>query len=75
LITSVKLCVDIAGQVSEARLLRSSNYPGYDRKILAEIGTWEFSPIEVDGSPRLQRPRSIAGDASAPGGTRRTACA
>lgn len=48
-ITSVKLCVDTAGHVSESRLLRSSNYPGYDRKILAEVGTWEFSPIEVEG--------------------------
>jgi TonB family protein len=48
-ITSVKMCVDTAGQVSETRLLRSSNYPGYDRKILADIETWGFEPIQVDG--------------------------
>lgn len=48
-ITSVKMCVDTAGHVSEARLLRSSNYPGYDRKILAEIQAWQFEPIQIDG--------------------------
>jgi TonB family protein len=48
-VASVELCVDPAGKVSKVRLVRSSGYPGYDEKIVAEMKSWEYQPVEVDG--------------------------
>jgi TonB family protein len=46
---TVELCVDPAGKVSKVRLVKSSGYPGYDEKIVAEMKSWEYQPVEVYG--------------------------
>src|SRR5262249_13670614 len=50
LLASVKLCIDRAGKVSEARILKPSGYPGYDYKIQTQMVVWEFQPFKVDGN-------------------------
>jgi hypothetical protein len=50
-IASFKLCVDEGGNVVQVALLKSSGFPGYDRKILSEMAGWQYSPVEIDGKP------------------------
>jgi protein TonB len=50
-IAAVKLCIDTSGKVSQVKMLRSSGYPGYDRKIRRELKIWEYRPFMLDGKP------------------------
>ena len=51
LIAAIKLCVDATGKVSRLTLLKTSGYPAYDDKILAEMKGWGFRPYVADGKP------------------------
>lgn len=51
LIGSWKLCVSDAGDVSEVKLLKSSGFPGYDRKLETEMWNWRYRPFLVNGKP------------------------
>ncbi len=46
---SFKLCVDVAGNVDDVRVLKSTAFPGYDQQLLAAIRTWAYRPYTVDG--------------------------
>lgn len=46
---SVKLCVDKAGDVFGIEIAKSSGLPGYDAKLVRELGTWRYSPFAVNG--------------------------
>jgi hypothetical protein len=48
-IASLKLCVDVTGKVSQVKLLKSSGFPDYDRKLEAGMNTWAYRPYVVDG--------------------------
>jgi outer membrane biosynthesis protein TonB len=50
-VASFKLCVDDGGNVIQVTLLKSCGFPGYDRKILSEMAGWQYSPVEIDGTP------------------------
>jgi ferric-dicitrate binding protein FerR (iron transport regulator) len=51
LIAVVKLCIDTTGKVSRLTLLKTSGYPAYDDKILAEMKGWGYRPYVADGKP------------------------
>lgn len=48
-IASIKLCIDQAGKISQVRLLKSSGFPDYDRKLVAGMNKWGYRPYLVDG--------------------------
>ncbi len=48
-VTSVKMCLSTGGNVTRLRILKSSGYPSYDRKIKAEMRQWKYSPFKVNG--------------------------
>jgi hypothetical protein len=50
-IHSSKLCIAIDGHISSVTMLRSSGLPGYDEKIRKQIGTWEYTPFQINGKP------------------------
>jgi len=45
----VKLCLDATGKAARVKLLKSSGYPVYDDKIIAELKGWLYKPYLVDG--------------------------
>jgi len=47
----VTMCLDVKGRVTSTRLIRSTGYPRYDRKILREMGRWRFRPIQFWRKP------------------------
>lgn len=47
--TSIKLCVDRAGKVSAARVIRSSGLVCYDRAARERTLTWTYRPLRIDG--------------------------
>jgi TonB family protein len=49
LITSAKLCLDKAGNISSVSLVKSSGFPAYDDKIRREMNTWRYKPWTVNG--------------------------
>ena len=50
-IATVKLCLTAAGSVKSLRMLKSSGYPPYDRKIQSKMRTWKHRPYLDDGKP------------------------
>jgi hypothetical protein len=46
-----RVCVDEAGAVESLLALRSTAYPAYDRRLVANLRTWKFSPFVVDDHP------------------------
>lgn len=48
-IASLKVCLDVAGAVSAVKLLKSSGFPAYDRKLEAEINLWRYRPFQING--------------------------
>ena len=48
-IASMKLCIDDKGTVASVSQLKSSGYPAYDRKILAEMRRWIYKPYKQNG--------------------------
>lgn len=47
----VKMCLDERGHVRDATILKTSCFPRYDAKLLAQIKTWQYSPLIADGEP------------------------
>lgn len=48
-IGSFKLCVGVDGVVRYVTLLRTTEFPAYDEKILREMRAWQYSPYRVNG--------------------------
>lgn len=47
---AVVMCVNRAGAVSSTKLVRSSGYDDYDRKLTAAMRAWRYRPYSVDGT-------------------------
>lgn len=45
----MKVCIDDKGSVSSVTQLKSSGFPAYDRKILAEMQKWIYNPYKQNG--------------------------
>lgn len=43
------MCLDDKGNVSSVAQLKSSGFPAYDRKIIAEMRQWVFKPYQQNG--------------------------
>ncbi len=48
-IGSFKLCLDVTGNVTQIRLLKSTGVPGYDAKLAREMAKWRYRPYMLDG--------------------------
>jgi len=48
---AVHYCIDQRGKVVHATLIRSTGLPGYDRKLVAGVGTWVYPPYLDEGKP------------------------
>jgi len=46
---TVKLCIGTDGAIDSAGVLRSTGYPDYDAKLIAEMRAWRYSPYRVNG--------------------------
>lgn len=44
----VKLCLSKSGRVSSVKLLESTGYDAYDRKLLAAVRQWRYHPYKLD---------------------------
>ena len=51
IIAVAKICLNESGGVSTARVIKSSGYPGYDRKIQSTMRSWRYKPFRVNGKP------------------------
>jgi hypothetical protein len=49
LITSYKLCLDSTGAVDRVTMLKTSDYPAYDAKIMRAMKGWGYRPYMVSG--------------------------
>lgn len=45
----VKLCIAVDGQVANVNLMKSSGFPGYDRRIENAVAGWTYRPFSVNG--------------------------
>ena len=45
----VKLCIDTAGAVTSSSLLKSTGYPGYDRRLVSGVRRWRYKPYRISG--------------------------
>lgn len=45
---AIKLCLSGSGRVSSVKLLTSSGYPTYDRKLVAAVRAWRYHPFKLD---------------------------
>jgi hypothetical protein len=50
-IGAVHFCIDTSGHVDHASLIRSTGVEGYDRKLVAKVGTWVYAPYLDEGKP------------------------
>jgi len=50
LVTSYKLCLDIAGTPAIVSMLKSSGYPAYDAKIMRTMRQWRYRPYLINGN-------------------------
>jgi hypothetical protein len=50
-VASLKLCLDDAGTVRSTAMLKSSGFPGYDRRLITETRGWVFRPYKLNGKP------------------------
>lgn len=48
-VTVVKMCLDMSGNVTTLSMLKSSGYQSYDTKIKSEIHKWKYRPFLVNG--------------------------
>jgi hypothetical protein len=48
-IGAFKLCVDATGKVDDVKLIKSTGYGAYDRKLEAGMWTWVYKPYLVNG--------------------------
>lgn len=46
---TVKLCLDSAGEVRSATVVKSTTFPGYDAKLEREMRGWRYQPYQLDG--------------------------
>lgn len=46
----VKMCLDKDGQVTSARVLRSTGYPEYDARLTERMRGWRYRPFQVNGA-------------------------
>jgi protein TonB len=51
IVASVKLCISKTGSVSSTRVVKSSGYPAYDRKITGQMRQWRYAPFMINGKP------------------------
>ncbi len=51
LVTVIKMCLSSSGIPDKLRLLKSSGYRAYDKKIIIELGKWRYRPFLVNGRP------------------------
>ena len=45
----VKLCLDSAGEVRSATVVRSTTFSAYDAKLTREMRGWRYQPYQLDG--------------------------
>jgi hypothetical protein len=50
-VASLKLCVDVSGDVASVTQLKSSGFPAYDRKLEAGMKTWKYRPFLLNARP------------------------
>ncbi len=48
-IASIKMCLDDTGTISGLKLLKSSGFPDYDRKLERGMRTWAYRPYTING--------------------------
>ncbi|HET6610543.1 MAG TPA: TonB family protein [Kofleriaceae bacterium] len=48
-ISVVKMCLTAGGSVKSIQMLKSSGFPGYDRKIKSKMRQWKYRPFRVNG--------------------------
>ena len=54
IVGTFELCLDETGAVSTVRMLKSTGFDAYDKKILDTIsGTWKYKPFLVNGTPAV----------------------
>src|SRR5262249_39882921 len=51
ILLAVEVCVGVEGQVSSAKMLKSSDYDEANDAVLAAIRKWRFRPYLTDGAP------------------------
>ncbi len=51
IVSTVKMCLSNGGSVSSLKVLKSSGYPNYDRKIQSKMREWKYKPFVVNGKP------------------------
>jgi protein TonB len=51
LVFTLKLCVSPQGVPTTITFMKTSGYPAYDQKVLANMRHWRFKPFVVDGKP------------------------
>ena len=47
----VEMCLSKKGHVRRLRIVKSTEYPAYDRKIRREMNQWNYRPYLLDGKP------------------------
>ncbi|MBA3392650.1 MAG: hypothetical protein H0T89_08405 [Deltaproteobacteria bacterium] len=48
-VAAIKMCLDDTGMISSLKLLKSSGFPDYDRKLETGMRTWAFRPYVING--------------------------
>jgi hypothetical protein len=48
---SFKICLDVEGHAADIKVLQSTGHATYDRKIVAHMWQWSFTPVVLDGNP------------------------
>jgi TonB family protein len=52
IVANAQLCLDATGNVKSVKLLKSSGYTSYDRKIQSAMSAWRYRPFQVNGEAR-----------------------
>ena len=47
--STVHLCVDTVGVVTETKLTAATGYDEYDKKLIAAVRGWRFRPFVING--------------------------
>jgi protein TonB len=51
LVGAFKLCLTAAGSVQRVDMSKSTGFPAYDNRILAQMRVWKYRPFTVNGTP------------------------
>ena len=51
IVTTFRLCLDDTGHVESVLPMRSRGFAAYDRRLIARMRTWVYSPYLVDDQP------------------------